>query len=123
MSRHGCFFTQPFTLTSLLMLSSMSFYQGSAIKSSSIIRLATTTSTQNSGLLQNILPEFEKHSSYQVHVIAVGTGKALRMGKDSDVDVLIVHAPLAEQQFNQAGYGKKCYDVMYNDIVLVGPEA
>lgn len=61
------------------------------------IRLATTTSTENSGLLNFLLPEFENTSGYKVHIIAVGTGKALRMGKDGDVDVLLVHALEAEK--------------------------
>ena len=86
-----------------------------------IIRLATTTSTDNSGLLAYLLPSFEKQSGYRVHIIAVGTGKALRMGRDGDADVLLVHAPAAETEFVKAGYGKKRYAVMVNDFVLVGP--
>ena len=86
-----------------------------------IIRLATTTSTDNSGLLSYLLPEFEKTSGYRVHVIAVGTGKALRMGRDGDADVLLVHAPAAEIAFVDAGYGIERHPVMYNDFVLVGP--
>ena len=87
----------------------------------SIIRLATTTSTDNSGLLSYLLPEFENKTGYRVHVIAVGTGKALRMGRDGDADVLLVHAPAAETEFVKAGYGDTRYSVMYNDFVLVGP--
>ncbi len=86
-----------------------------------VIRLATTTSTQNSGLLQSILPIFEQQSGYQVHVIAVGTGKALKMGQNGDVDLLMVHAPGAEKKFIKDGYGIKRYGLMYNDFVLVGP--
>lgn len=85
------------------------------------LKLATTTSTQNSGLLQHILPNFEKKTHYSVHVIAVGTGKALRMGKDGDVDVVLVHARPAENKFVAAGYGVNRRDVMYNDFVIVGP--
>jgi len=85
------------------------------------IRLATTTSTENSGLLHVLLPHFTKDTGYYVHVIAVGTGKALRMGKDGDVDVVLVHAPAAEEKFIAAGYGKKRYPVMYNDFVIIGP--
>ena len=85
------------------------------------VRLATTTSTENSGLLQHLLPAFESETGYQVHVIAVGTGKALRMGQDGDVDVVLVHAPAAEQSFVDAGYGVKRHDVMYNDFIIVGP--
>ena len=86
-----------------------------------LIRLATTTSTDNSGLLSHLLPAFESASGYKVHVIAVGTGKALRMGRDGDADVLLVHAPAAEEEFVKAGYGDKRLFVMYNDFVLVGP--
>lgn len=90
-------------------------------KPNHIIRLATTTSTDNSGLLAYLLPEFENKTGYKVHVIAVGTGKALRMGRDGDADVLLVHAPTAETQFVEAGYGETRYSVMYNDFILVGP--
>lgn len=104
-------------LISCLMFSSISFSD-----SSQIMRLATTTSTQNSGLLDSILPRFEKQYGYQVHVIAVGTGKALKMGQNGDVDVLMVHAPNAEKKFIKSGYGIRRYEFMYNDFILVGPE-
>ena len=87
------------------------------------LRLATTTSTDNSGLLGYLLPYFEADSGYRVQVIAAGTGKALRMGRDGDVDVVLVHAPAAEQAFVDAGYGERRYAVMYNDFVLVGPQS
>ena len=87
------------------------------------VRLATTTSTDNSGLLGVLVPRFEASSGYRVQVIATGTGKALRMGRDGDVDVLLVHAPVAEQAFVEAGYGERRHGVMYNDFVLVGPVA
>lgn len=90
-------------------------------KTNGIIRLATTTSTDNSGLLSYLLPAFEDKTGYRVHVIAVGTGKALRMGRDGDADVLLVHAPEAEIEFIKSGYGEKRHFVMYNDFVLVGP--
>ena len=84
--------------------------------------MATTTSTENSGLLRDLLPEFEKDTQHKVHVIAVGTGKALRMGSDGDVDIVLVHAPGAEKKFVESGAGVKRYPVMYNDFVLVGPK-
>ena len=87
-----------------------------------LIRLATTTSTQNSGLLDYLLPVFEKDSGYKVHTIAVGTGKALRMGRDGDVDVLLVHALKAEKKFIDEGHGEKRFYVMHNDFVIVGPK-
>jgi len=88
-----------------------------------VIKLATTTSTENSGLLKYLLPEFEKDSGFKVHTIAVGTGKALRMGRDGDVDVLLVHAKNAENKFIANGDGEQRFDVMYNDFVIVGPKA
>lgn len=86
-----------------------------------IIRLATTTSTDNSGLLAALLPKFTESTGYEVHVIAVGTGKALRMGKDGDVDLVLVHARQAEDKFVAEGFGEKRFGVMYNDFVIVGP--
>jgi len=88
-----------------------------------IVRLATTTSTYNSGLLDSLLPVFEKENDLTVQVIAVGTGKALRMGQNGDVDLVMTHAPKAEQKFVDAGYGVKPAPLMYNDFVLVGPKA
>ena len=87
------------------------------------IRLATTTSTENSGLLRDLLPRFKEASGYTVHVIAVGTGKALRIGRDGDVDVVLVHAPAAEKEFVEDGFGQQRLPVMYNDFVIVGPDA
>lgn len=84
------------------------------------IRLATTTSTQNSGLLDQLLPVFQKQTGIEIHVIAVGTGKALRMGRDGDVDVIMVHAPSAEEKFVVDGFGVDRIQFMYNDFVVVG---
>ncbi|MBI1422299.1 MAG: tungsten ABC transporter substrate-binding protein [Gammaproteobacteria bacterium] len=95
---------------------------GFAATDSKTLRMATTTSTENSGLLRYLLPYFTKDTGYEVHVIAVGTGKALRMGQDGDVDVVLVHAPPAEAKFVAAGYGDKRYPVMYNDFVILGPK-
>lgn len=86
------------------------------------IRLATTTSTENAGLLAVLLPPFEQRTGYKVHVIAVGTGKALRIARDGDVDVVMVHAPAAERAFVAAGHGVNRRDLMYNDFVIVGPK-
>lgn len=84
--------------------------------------LATTTSTENSGLLDFILPDFEKNTGIKVKVVAVGTGQALTMGKDGEADVLLVHAKASEEEFVKEGHGTKRNDVMYNDFVLVGPK-
>ncbi|WP_421870014.1 substrate-binding domain-containing protein [Motiliproteus sp.] len=94
---------------------------GSTSLQAETLKLATTTSTYNSGLLDAILPQFEQATGTEVHVIAVGTGAALRMGRDGDTDVLLVHAPSAEQQFIEQGHGVDRTGVMYNDFVIVGP--
>jgi tungstate transport system substrate-binding protein len=85
------------------------------------IRLSTTTSTDNSGLLAFLLPAFEAKTHARVHVIAVGTGKALELAKNGDVDVTLVHARPAEDQFVAAGHGIDRRDVMYNDFIIVCP--
>ncbi|HJV83852.1 MAG TPA: extracellular solute-binding protein [Noviherbaspirillum sp.] len=87
------------------------------------LRLSTTTSTENSGLLGYLLPQFEKETNLKVKVIAVGTGKALELAKNGDVDVTLVHARPAEDKFMAAGYGVNRRDVMYNDFLLVGPQS
>lgn len=85
------------------------------------IILATTTSTQDSGLLDYLLPAFTAETGWEVDTIAVGTGKALQMGVDGEADVLLVHARASEDEFMANGDGTLRYDVMYNDFVLVGP--
>ncbi|MDP6969607.1 MAG: substrate-binding domain-containing protein [Gammaproteobacteria bacterium] len=86
------------------------------------IRLATTTSTYNSGLLDYLLKQFQQASQIEVQVIAVGTGKALRMGQNGDVDLVMTHAPAAEAAFVAAGYGVEPLGVMHNDFIIVGPQ-
>lgn len=83
--------------------------------------LATTTSTQDSGLLDFLLPGFEEEFNTTVDVIAVGTGQALQLGKDGNADVLLVHARSQEDAFMDAGDGVRREDVMYNDFVILGP--
>ena len=86
------------------------------------IRLATTTSTDNSGLLKAILPVFETRYGGKVRVIAAGTGAALKLGENGDADVLLVHARALEDKFMAAGFGSVRKDVMYNDFIIVGPK-
>ena len=86
------------------------------------IILATTTSTNDSGLLEAILPDFEEASGYTVDVVAVGTGQALALGEAGDADVLLVHARAREDAFVEAGNGTERFDVMFNDFVVVGTE-
>ncbi len=85
------------------------------------IVVQSTTSTQNSGLLDAILPMFTKAHGIEVRVVAVGTGQAIRNAANGDGDVLIVHATSAEEKFIADGYGVQRFDLMYNDFVLVGP--
>jgi tungstate transport system substrate-binding protein len=87
------------------------------------VRLATTTSTANSGLMDFLLPRFTAVTGFEVHLIAVGTGKALRLGREGDVDVVLVHARQAEDKFVADGYGVDRADVMYNDFIIIGPVA
>jgi tungstate transport system substrate-binding protein len=85
------------------------------------IIVQSTTSTANSGLYAHLLPTFEATSGIAVHVVAVGTGQALRNARNCDGDVLLVHAKLAEEDFVAEGFGEKRFDLMYNDFVIVGP--
>jgi tungstate transport system substrate-binding protein len=98
----------------LLSISYSAFAQGR-------LRMSTTTSTENSGLLTVLLPPFERKYNCHIDVIAVGTGKALKLGEMGDVDVVFVHARRLEDQFVAAGYGVNRRDVMYNDFVVIGP--
>jgi tungstate transport system substrate-binding protein len=83
--------------------------------------LATTTSTQDSGLLDVLIPLFEQQSGYRVKTVAVGTGQALKMGQDGNADVLLVHAPTSEKTYMDGGFGLSRKLVMHNDFVIVGP--
>lgn len=86
------------------------------------LRLATTTSTQNSGLMDVLNPIFEANYNVKVDIIAVGSGRALRLGQNGDVDAVLVHAPNAEIKFITEGYGVERLPVMHNDYVLLGPK-
>lgn len=87
------------------------------------IILATTTSTQDSGLLDEILPMFTDATGYEVDVIAVGSGEAMKMGENGEADVLLVHSPASEKEFVANGHGPERFDVMYNDYVVLGPNS
>ena len=87
------------------------------------ITVASTTSTEQSGLFKHLLPVFEKKTGIQVRVVAVGTGQALDIGRRGDADVVLVHARPLEEKFMAEGQGVKRYDVMYNDFVLIGPQS
>ena len=85
------------------------------------IILATTTSTQDSGLLDVLVPQFEKESGFQVKTISVGSGQAMKMGEKGEADVLLVHSPEAEKKFMADGFGTARHLVMHNDFIIVGP--
>ena len=87
------------------------------------IKMATTTSTDNSGLLKVLLPKYEAKCNCKVQVISVGTGKAMELGKNGDVDVLLVHARESEDKFVAEGHGVNRKNVMYNDFIVVGPKS
>jgi tungstate transport system substrate-binding protein len=92
-------------------------------ESTPTLRLATTTSTEDSGLLEEILPDFEERYGASVDVVAVGTGQALTLGEQGDVDIVLVHAPQREERFIRDGFGVNRQDVMYNDFIIIGPES
>ncbi len=85
------------------------------------ITVASTTSTENSGLFGALLPVFTDRSGIEVRVVAVGTGQAIRLARNGDADVLFVHHKSSEEKFVQDGYGVERFDVMYNDFVIAGP--
>jgi len=87
------------------------------------ITVASTTSTEQSGLFKHLLPEAKKALGFDIRVVAVGTGQALDMGRRGDADVEFVHDKVAEEKFLAEGYGVKRYEVMYNDFVIVGPKS
>ena len=96
---------------------------GSATVAAETIVMASTTSTEQSGLFSHLLPAFTKASGIEIKVVAQGTGQALDMGRRGDADVLFVHDQTAEEKFVAEGYGLKRSPVMYNDFVLIGPAA
>ena len=83
--------------------------------------MATTTSTDNTGLLDYLAPKFSSATGIELQWVATGTGKALKLGENCDADVLLVHAPTAEKKYVQAGYGTNRREIMYNDFVIIGP--
>lgn len=108
----------PATIRHLLLATLLVFAACGAPKE---LRLATTTSTEASGLLGVLVPRFEAASGVKVRVISVGTGQALKLAERGDVDVVLVHSRPDEDRFMAAGFGSARYDAMYNDFILVGP--
>jgi tungstate transport system substrate-binding protein len=97
------------------------FFNGKTSSKQNAIILATTTSTQDSGLLDKLIPIFEKQTGYFVKTIAVGSGAAMAMGREGEADVLLVHSPDAEKKLVEEGYGINRRIVMHNDFIIVGP--
>lgn len=116
----GCTTPAPETQEPTAAVSEPTATTAAESEGSSII-LATTTSTQDSGLLDYLLPDFEEETGIQVDVVAVGTGQAITLGEDGNADVLLVHARAREDAFMEAGHGTRREDVMYNDFVILGP--
>ncbi|TQM91874.1 substrate-binding domain-containing protein [Roseinatronobacter monicus] len=107
-----------FMLTATFGLALLAAFPASAQQ---VITVASTTSTENSGLFDHILPLFQEQTGIEVRVVAQGTGQALETGRRGDVDLVFVHARAQEEAFVAKGYGVQRVDVMYNDFVLVGP--
>jgi len=107
----------------MVALAMLGLSQGPAFAQQNFITVASTTSTEQSGLFKHLLPIFEKKTGTQVRVVALGTGQALDMGRRGDADVVFVHDKVAEEKFVADGFGVRRFEVMYNDFVLVGPKA
>jgi len=108
------------TIRALLAITFL-FWIAPALAEDRFITVASTTSTANSGLFDHILPLFEAETGIEVRVVAVGTGQAIRIARNGDADVLLVHHRPSEEAFVADGFGMQRFDVMHNDFVLVGP--
>lgn len=108
------------TCLMILSITTLIYACSNQDQSQKSIILATTTSTDQTGLLNAIVPDFIEKTGIEVKIVAVGTGRALEMGENGEADVLLVHSKASEEAFVEAGFGLKRHDVMYNDFVLVG---
>ncbi len=111
-----------FSQITILFLASYLLLSPFPLHAETRLRMSTTTSVEDSGLLKVLLPPFEKMNDVKVDVIAVGTGQALRLGENGDVDLVFVHAKEAEEEFVAKGYGVHRREVMHNDFVIIGPK-
>ena len=107
----------------ILLVAALATVSFSGCKKEVTLKMATTTSTDNTGLLDYLKPSFEKDTGIKLEWVAVGTGKALALGKNCDVDVLLVHAPGAEEKYIADGHGIERKQVMYNDFIIIGPSS
>jgi len=105
----------------LLLLLSAAILTACGNGQTGTLTLATTTSTEDSGLLDFILPHFREDTGWDIHVVSVGTGAALQLGRDGEADVVLVHARAEEDRFVNEGYALRRYDVMHNDFIIAGP--
>lgn len=105
----------------IIFIFTLVFIFASAAAAQEVLTVATTTSTENSGLLAELIPPFEEKFGVRVDVVAVGTGAAIELGRNGDADIIFVHAREAEDEFIANGYGINRRDVMYNDFVILGP--
>ncbi len=110
-------------ITTLLTTLAILTWGAAALAASKTVILATTTSTQDSGLLDVLIPQFQKESGFQIKTISVGSGQAMKMGEKGEADVLLVHSPDAEKKFMADGFGATRRLVMHNDFIIVGPAA
>jgi len=108
-------------LIAALLASALGLASGPPAAQDRYITVASTTSTENSGLFGELLPKFTEQSGIQVRVVAVGTGQAIKLAENGDADVLLVHHKPSEEEFVAAGFGVERHEVMYNDYVIVGP--
>ena len=113
-TKHSCLTVFVLLLASLVAV-------GFAVAQDKVLLMATTTSTEDTGLLNVLTPEFKKATGIDLRWTATGTGKALKLGEDCNVDVLMVHAPDAEKKFVDAGFGLNRKEIMYNDFIIIGP--
>lgn len=102
-------------------IATLALATGSVAAQDQYITVASTTSTENSGLFDELLPRFTDKTGIEIRVVAVGTGQSIRLAEKGDADVLFVHHTPSEEKFVEAGYGVERHDVMYNDFVIVGP--
>jgi tungstate transport system substrate-binding protein len=107
----------------LMIVAAALLLAGATVAQDKVLLMATTTSTEDTGLLNVMGPEFKKASGIELRWTATGTGKALKLGENCDVDVLMVHAPDAEKKFVADGFGLDRREIMYNDFVIIGPAA
>lgn len=108
-------------LVTAMLLGFTVLFGGVSAQAARFITVASTTSTQNSGLFDYLLPLFTRETGIDVHVVAVGTGAAIRLAREGNADVLLVHHKPSEEKFVSDGFGVKRFDLMYNDFVLIGP--